>query len=133
MTAVPGSLKGVANGLIFQRQSRKTIEQCQQIVADVEQGLIGYLEGFLSHLTARLGTQSDGKLMTFQSSSVERLRAFVQNLPAMNIMNNHQLNELGQQAHHLLEGINPALQRKNRTVRELVKSELENLRPKLIP
>jgi hypothetical protein len=125
---VPDSLKGVANGLIFQRQGKKAMEQCQKIVADVEQGLIAYLEGFVNHLEARLGTQPDGRLMVFKDSSIERFREFVQNLPAMNITNNQQLNELGQQAQQLLEGVSPALLRKNRTARELVKTEAEHLK-----
>jgi hypothetical protein len=131
--AVPDTLKGVGNGLIWQRQGKKAVEQCQKIVADVEQGLIVYLEGFVSHLAARLGTQPDGKLMVFKDSSIERFREFVQNLPSMNITDNEQLNALGQQAQQLLEGISPELLRKNRTARELAKAELEELKAKVDP
>jgi len=69
--------------------------QCQKIVADVEQGLIAYLEGFVSHLAARLGTQPDGKLVVFKDSSIERFREFVQNLPSMNITDNAQFERAG--------------------------------------
>jgi hypothetical protein len=131
--AVPASLKGVAHGLIFQRQAKKAVEQCQKIVADVEQGLIAYLEGFVSHLAARLGTQPDGKLMVFKDSSIERFREFVKNLPQMNITDDAKLSDLGQQAQQLLEGISPALLRNNRTARELVKNELEKLKAQVDP
>lgn len=131
--AVPDTLKGVGNGLIWQRQGKKMADQCQKIVADVEQGLIAYLEGFVSHLAARLGTQPDGKLMVFKDSSIERFREFVQNLPSMNITDNVLLNELGQQAQQLLEGLSPKLLRKNRTARDLVKNELEKLKEQVDP
>lgn len=125
------SLKDVADGIIHDRQRQKAARDCERIVKDVEAGLIEMLQNFTAHLAARLGRQSDGKLMVFKETSVAHFKEFVENLQAMNVTQNPQISELGEKARQLLDGVNVEALRKNETFRDVLKGQLEGLKKEI--
>lgn len=125
------ALQDVADGIIHARQKQKAVKDCEKIVHEVEAGLIEMLQDFTGHLAARLGRQEDGKLMVFKDSSVAHFKEFVENLQAMNVTHNPQIDLLGEKAKQLLSGVNVQTLRKNEGLREVMKGQLESLKKEI--
>jgi hypothetical protein len=125
------AIQDVADGIIHARQHQKAVRDCQKIVQEVEAGLIEMLQHFTGHLAARLGRQPDGKLMVFKDTSVAHFKEFVENLQAMNVTGNVTIEELGDKARQLLEGVNVEALRKNENFRDTMKTKLETLKKEI--
>jgi hypothetical protein len=113
---VPGNLSKVSSH-IFKRELDKMSVQCKEILADVESGLVQYLEDFCKHLAASLGKTPDGKLKKLHSTTVQNFQEFLEHLPEMNITNNQQLAALGEKAKLLMNGVDPQKLRKDVDIR----------------
>ena len=109
-------------------------EQCRRIEARFEEALELAEESFLqefqelvTHLTERLSGEVDGKPKVFRDSALTNLTEFLQRFRQLNIRSHAQLEELIEHAERLTAGISPERLRSERSVRETVRSQLQQV------
>jgi hypothetical protein len=124
---VSGNLKEISNHL-FKREIEKMGEKCQDMLQQVEGGLIDYMQEFIDRIIDSLSIKDDGKPKVFKSSTVKNFVDFLEQLPQMNISNNQKLTELGIKAKKIMEGADAQILRKDLTVRQALQDKLHALK-----
>ncbi|HYT44013.1 MAG TPA: hypothetical protein VEP90_16860, partial [Methylomirabilota bacterium] len=113
---------------IFDREIKKMGAKCQEMLAQVECGLVDYMQEFTDQLITCLSIKSDGKPKIFRASVIENFKEFLTQLPQMNITNNEKITELGNKAKAIMEGVDPKVLRKDMDVRSALKLRLKDLK-----
>ncbi len=124
---VSSNLKEISNH-IFNREIGKMADRCQEMLQQVDVGLIQYMDEFITKMIDSLNMKDDGKPKTFKSATVQNFVDFLAQLPQMNITNNDKLAELGRKAKEIMEGADPKILRKDMSVREALQDKLKGLK-----
>lgn len=125
--STPDNLKDVSNS-IFKKEMDKVAAKCQDVIQQVEVGLVEYIDSFTTHLIDALSMKDDGKPKIFKAPSITNFREFLKQLPGMNITNNEKLQALGEKAAAIMEGVDPLVLRKDMTVRQKLQDSLKSLK-----
>lgn len=124
---IAATLKDISTH-IFNREIGKMGERCQEMLVQVESGLIDYMQDFVDKLIDSLSIKDDGKPKIFKGSTVKNFVEFLTQLPQMNITNNEKLTELGEKAKAIMDGVDPKILRKDLTVRQALQDKLKSLK-----
>lgn len=126
-TNISGSLKEISSH-IFNREFSKMGERCQMILTQVEDGLVDYMEGFIDKIVDSIKEVNDGNTKRLRAPAIHNFQSFLTQLPAANLTNNQKLAELGKKAAAIMQGADPGLLRKDRTVRDALQEKLQALK-----
>ena len=124
---VSSTLREISNS-IFHREVSKMGEKCQEMLQQVEEGLVSCMEEFVDHLISSLSVNDDGKPKVFKVSSIQNFTEFLDQLPNMNITGSKALEELGKKAKEIMSGADAKILRKDMTVREALQDKLKDLK-----
>lgn len=113
---------------IFDREIKKMGAKCQEMISQVESGLVDYMQEFVDHLITSLSIKDDGKPKIFRAAVVDNFRDFLSQLPQMNITGNEKIAELGRKAKAIMEGVDPKVLRKDLDVRSALQLRLKDLK-----
>ncbi|QDU82627.1 hypothetical protein Pla110_43880 [Polystyrenella longa] len=109
-------------------------EECRRIEARFEEALELAEESFLqefqqlvTHLSERLSGETDGRPKVFRDSALTNLTEFLQRFRQLNIRSNAQLEELIDEVQEVTSGLSAHHLRSDRTVRETVRGQLEQV------
>jgi hypothetical protein len=78
----------------------------------------------VGHLRERLAGQNDGQPKVFRDSAIGNLDQFFERFRHLNIRSNDQLDELVEQAQHIVQGRSPQQLRDSDTLRQSVATQL---------
>lgn len=123
---VSGTLMEVSKE-IYDREKAEIAGELREAMDDAIVGLrIGFQE-MVETLVDRLGNKENGKPKTFKGPTIDKLKEFLSIFEYRNISNDGELEKLVSGAKLLLDGVDPAILRKDLTVRESVKEGMDTL------
>ena len=76
----------------------------------------------VEHLSERLRGDDDGRPKVFRDSAVANLQQFFERFQTLNIHSNEQLDQLVEQARHLVSGVRPGQLRTSDSLRKEISS-----------
>lgn len=121
VTVEPPSYLRQLNPEIYQEECARVQARFSEAVELAEAAFLDELHRLVAHLTERLTGQSDGKPKVFRDSAVANLTERFRDL---NIGSSEQLDQLVDQAHQIVRGVQPQSLRDNRVLRQSVAEEL---------
>lgn len=112
------------NPELYEQQCARVASRFDEAVRLTEAAFIEEFAKLVGHLTERLAGQDDGQPKVFRDSAVGNLTQFFDRFRSLNIRSNDQLDELVEQAQHIVQGRNPQQLRDNNTLRQSVAIQL---------
>lgn len=127
----PNYLKEL-NPELYEQQAQIVQQRFESALSMAEDAFTAELQGLVSHLVDRLTDDGeDGKTKVFRNSAVENLSEFFERFKAMNIRSNGELNTLVEQAEKVISGIDPKDLRKDQSLRQHIKTEMDAVKTTL--
>ncbi|MBC8351001.1 MAG: hypothetical protein H8E66_03390 [Planctomycetes bacterium] len=112
------------NPELYKQQCARVAARFDEAVRLTEAAFVEEFAKLVSHLTERLAGEEDGKPKVFRDSAVGNLAQFFERFHQLNIRSNDQLDELVEQAQHIVQGRKPQQLRDNNTLRRSVATQL---------
>jgi len=112
------------NPELYEQQCARVASRFDEAVRLAEGAFIDEFAKLVGHLTDRLAGQDDGQPKVFRDSVVGNLAQFFERFRHLNIRSNDQLDELVEQAQHIVQGRSPQQLRDNDTLRQSVATQL---------
>lgn len=112
---------------LFEEESRRIAARFDEAVELAEQAFFEELSKLVSHLTERLSGSDDGKPKIFRDSAVENLQEFFERFRHLNVNSNEKLDELVEQAHRIVRGVEPQQLRDQTGLRRQVARQLTGM------
>jgi hypothetical protein len=130
--ATPGRLKEIS-AAFFQQEQSKAAQQWQQATEEITLLLRTQLKDLVDHMLERLAPADDGKKKKFHSSSVTKVKEFLENFSIRNVTSDAELEMIVNSAKQLLSGIDPDSIRNNEAVRDNAEKGFQMLKACLDP
>jgi hypothetical protein len=109
---------------IYRQEQERVARRFEEAVRLAEQAFVSEFSKFVSHLTERLGSETDGERRIFRDSAVGNLTEFFERFRALNVRSNAQLDALVEQAQGIIRGVSPQNLRTNDDLRQHVATQL---------
>jgi hypothetical protein len=123
---ISGTLREVSKE-IYDREKAEIAGELREAVEDAIVGLrIGFQE-MVETLVDRLGNKEDGKPKSFKGPTIDKIKDFLSVFECRNISNDGELEKLVSSAKLMLDGVDPAILRKDLDVRGSVKQGMESI------
>lgn len=116
---------------LYEQESERVRARFEEAVQLTEHAFLEELSRLVSHLTERLSGTDDGRPKVFRDSAVENLTEFFERFRRLNIGSDEQLDQLVEQAQHLLHGVEPQQLRTTTTLRSEVARGLSGVQAAL--
>lgn len=126
----PGQLKTIS-AAIWEREKAKAAAQMREAAADVQDAMRGLFKGMVEHMADSLGKTPDGKKKVFKTSSIDKLKEFMDDFASKNITGDAELAKLVGNARSLLNGVAPEALRKDESLREATGAKLAEIKDKM--
>ena len=115
------------NPQLYEEECRRVHERFDEAVRLAEEAFTSELAKLVSHLTARLSGQEDGKPKIFRDSAIENLTEFFTRFRSLNVRSNDQLDRMVADAQRIIRGIEPQELRNNVSLRQHVATEMSRV------
>ena len=112
------------NPELYEQECARIAARFDEAVRLTEAAFIDEFTQLVGHLTERLAGQNDGQPKVFRDSAVGNLDQFFERFRHLNIRSNDQLDELVEQAQHIVQGRSPQQLRDNNALRQSVATQL---------
>ena len=116
---------------IYAQECARVQTRFNEAVALAEQAFFDELARLVDHLAERLTVDEEGKQRVFRDSAVSNLNDFFTRFQRLNISSNGQLDELVQQAHCVIDGVQPQQLRDSQSLRQHVASQMAGIQSSL--
>ena len=127
---LPSSLGSVSEALIQQEQQRARTK-VQTILSEITTNLSSVMHELVTHLVDRLSPDANGNTKRFHASTVTNLMEFIGRFNARNLGHNVDLEQIVEQAKHLLVGINPNHLRKEESLANALHTGMQQVKTQL--
>ena len=126
----PSYLKRL-NPELYQAECDRVKARFEEAVVLAESAFAEELSKLIDHLADRLAGTADGKPKVFRDSAIKNFSEFFQRFRHLNIRSCEQLDDIVDQAHSLLDGVNPQEIRDSNFIREQISSGLSGVKSSL--
>lgn len=109
---------------LYEQESRRIAARFEEAVQLAEAAFTEEFSKVVAHLTERLSGQEDGKPKVFRDSAIENLAAFFDRFRHLNVQSSEQLDQLVEQAKHIVRGVQPQQLRDNDSLRQQIAAQL---------
>lgn len=109
---------------LYEQESRRIAARFEEAVQLAEAAFTEEFSKLVAHLTDRLSGQEDGKPKVFRDSAIENLAAFFDRFRHLNVQSSEQLDQLVEQAKHIVRGVQPQQLRDNQSLRQQIAAQL---------
>jgi hypothetical protein len=109
---------------LYKQESRRIAARFEEAVQLAEAAFTEEFSKVVAHLTERLSGQEDGKPKVFRDSAIENLAAFFDRFRHLNVQSSEQLDQLVEQAKHIVRGVQPQQLRDNQSLRQQIAGQL---------
>lgn len=116
---------------LYQQEQERVAHRFEEAVQLAEQAFLVEFAQLVSHLTERLGNDSDGQRRIFRDSTVTNLLAFFDRFRRLNVRSNEELDQLVEQAQQLVQGITPQDLRDNNQLRQQIAADMAQVQTSL--
>lgn len=116
---------------LYEQECERVTSRFNEAVQLAEEAFIAELNRLVNHLAERLSGQEDGKPKVFRDSAVENLREFFSRFQQLNVRSNGDLDQLVEQAHRILGGVEPQQLRDSAARRQEIASQLAGVQATL--
>jgi hypothetical protein len=112
------------NPSLYEAERARVASRFDEAVALAEQGFVAELAKLVSHLTERLSGTTDGEKRVFRDSAISNLTEFFERFKSLNIRSNDQLDNLVEQAQHIVQGVEAQTLRDSAALRQHVATQM---------
>ena len=109
---------------LYRQESQRVAARFDEAVQLAEAAFLEEMSRLVSHLTERLSGTEDGQPKVFRDSAIENIREFFQRFRELNVHSSEQLDQLVEQSHRILSGVEPQALRDTSQLRQRVAGEL---------
>ena len=115
------------NPEMYEQECQRIESRFDEAVQLAEEAFIEEFSRIVSHLCDRLGGQDDGRPKIFRDTAVGNLHDFFERFRILNIRSNEQLDNLVEQCHQIVGGVQPQQLRENGGLRQQVATQLSGV------
>ncbi|QDU79660.1 hypothetical protein Pla110_13710 [Polystyrenella longa] len=115
------------NPELYEEQSRRIEARFEEALELAEESFLQEFQQLVTRLSERLSGEADGKPKVFRDSALTNLTEFLMRFRQLNIRSNAQLEELIDEAERVTAGLSPESLRSERTMRETVREQLQQV------
>jgi len=127
---IPDQLKAISAQL-FREERQKIASKMEQAYEDARQALRVALYQLVEHLRQRLQPGDDGKAKRLSTSTVEKLREFLNLFDFRNVTDDRELSEAAAKIRGLMSGVTAEQIRESANLRDKVRSVMDEVGMKL--
>lgn len=116
---------------VYQQEQERVARRFEEAVQLAEQAFLAEFARLVSHLTERLGNESDGERRVFRDSAITNLMEFFERFKHLNVRSNQDLDQLVEQAQQLVQGITPQALRDDNQLRAQIATDMAQVQTSL--